>query len=80
MYTAFPNARGKFEIPFLVSMGWVFFIVAGVMAVISLLDPAGKNNPKAIEYDRSMFKVTPGMMAMILVIIGILGAIYVRFW
>jgi solute:Na+ symporter, SSS family len=80
MYTAFPNAEGKYEIPFLVSMGWVFFIVAGLMIIISLLDPASKNNPKAIKYDRNMFKVTPGMMAMILIILGILGAIYVRFW
>ncbi len=80
MYTAFPNAEGKFEIPFLVSMGWVFFIILTVMTIISLLDPSGKNNPMGIEYDRSMFKVTPGMMAMILIILGILGAIYVRFW
>lgn len=80
MYTAYPAADGVYEIPFLVSMGWVFFIVMSLMIVVSLLDPRSKNNPKAIVYDKSMFKVTPGMMAMILIIIGLIGAIYVRFW
>jgi solute:Na+ symporter, SSS family len=50
------------------------------MVIISLLDPRSKTNPKAIEYDRSMFKVTPGMLAMILIIVVLIGAIYVRFW
>ncbi len=82
MYTAYPNPENKgiYEIPFLTSMGWVFFITVAAMAVISLLDPGSKNNPKATQYDKSMFRVTPGMMAMILVILGIIAAIYVRFW
>jgi SSS family solute:Na+ symporter len=80
IYTAFPSADGVYEIPFLVSMGWVFFIVVFLMVVISLLDPRSKTNPKAIVYDSSMFKVSPGMMALILIIIGLIGAIYVRFW
>lgn len=80
MYTAYPAAEGVYEIPFLVSMGWVFFIVVFLMVIISLLDPKSKTNPKAIEYDKTMFKVTPGMMAMIVIIVLIIGAIYVRFW
>lgn len=80
MYTAFPTADGLYEIPFLVTMGWVFFIVVLGMVIISLLDPSSKTNPKAIEYDSSMFRVTPGMMVMIVIIVLIIGAIYVRFW
>lgn len=80
MYTAYPNAEGKYEIPFLVGMGWVFFINVALMVIISLLDRSSKENPKGIEYDRNMFKVSPGMLAMILIIFGILGAIYIRFW
>ncbi len=81
LYTAYLNpGTGKYEIPFLTSMGWVFFITVLLMGIISMADPASKNNPKATRYDRSMFKVTPGMMAMILIILGVLGAIYVRFW
>lgn len=80
MYTAFLTADGIYEIPFLVTMGWVFFIVVFLMVVISLLDRRSKDNPKAIKYDSSMFKVSTGMMAMIIIIIGLIGAIYVRFW
>ncbi len=80
LYTAYITPDGHYEIPFLVSMGWVFFINVFLMVVISLLDPASKNNPKAIEYDRSMFKVSSGMLAMILIIVVLIAAIYVRFW
>ncbi len=80
MYTAYPGDGGQYEIPFLITMGWVFFIVVFMMVIISLLDPRSKNNPKAIEYDRTMFRVSPGMMTMIIIIIVIIGAIYVRFW
>ena len=80
MYTAYLNDKGVYEIPFLTSMGWIFFISVVLMVVLSLLDPSSKNNPKAIQYDRSMFKVSNGMLAMILVIIGIITALYARFW
>jgi SSS family solute:Na+ symporter len=48
--------------------------------ILSILDPTSKNNPKAIVYDKGMFRITPGMTAMILIILGILGALYIRFW
>ena len=80
LYTAYPNAEGVYEIPFLVSMGWIFFFIVLIMVILSLLDPASKTNPKAIKYDKSMFAVTPGMWAMILIILGLITAIYIRFW
>lgn len=80
MYTAYPVGDGTYTIPFLVTMGWVFFINVFLMVIISLLDPSSKNNPKAIVYDSSMFRVTPGMMITIVMIVLIIGAIYVRFW
>ena len=80
MYTAYPSGEGLYTIPFLVSMGWVFFINIFLMVVISLLDPRSKYNPKGIEYDKGMFKVNSTMMAMIIIIVVIIGAIYVRFW
>lgn len=80
LYTAYPNAEGVYEIPFLVSMGWIFFFIVVIMVILSLLDPASKTNPKAIVYDKGMFAVSPGMWAMILIILGIITAIYIRFW
>ncbi|HUR10581.1 MAG TPA: hypothetical protein VM012_04395, partial [Flavitalea sp.] len=82
MYTAFPVMQDGviiYQIPFLVSMGWVFVITVLLMIIISLVGSRG-NNPKAFEVDSSMFKVSTGVFVMILLILSLLAAIYVRFW
>ncbi len=80
LYTAFLNAQGVYEIPFLVSMGWVFFFTVVLMVVISLLDKEGRRNVDALNVDARMFRVTPGVLTMIIIILGILLALYIRFW
>jgi SSS family solute:Na+ symporter len=82
MYTAFPVIEDGmiiYQIPFLVSMGWVFIITVILMVIISYMTSKG-DNPKAFEVDSSMFKVTTGVFVMILLILGLLVAIYARFW
>ena len=78
LYTAFPNGKGGYDIPFLINMGWSFFFTVAVMVVMSLSGP--KINPKAFELDRSMFKLKPSTIAMIVVTLLIITAIYVKFW
>ncbi len=78
MYTAFKNKDGVYEIPFLINMGWAFFITMAVMIGISLRGP--KVNPKAFELDKEMFKLKPSVIAMIVVTLLILTALYVKFW
>jgi SSS family solute:Na+ symporter len=80
LYTAFMNAQGIYEIPFLISMGWVFFFTVLLMVIISLLDKKGRQKVNALEVDTSMFKVSPGILTMIIIILGILLALYIRFW
>jgi len=80
LYTAYMNAAGIYEIPFLISMGWVFFFTVLLMVVISLLDKRGHEKVNGLEVDPSMFKVSPGILTMIVVIIGIILALYIRFW
>ena len=83
LYTAFPVVEDGiiiYQIPFLVTMGWVFVITIILMVIISLIESKGKPNPKAFEIDAGMFKVTTGVFAMILVILALLAAIYIRFW
>jgi SSS family solute:Na+ symporter len=77
-YTAYPNAEGKYEIPFLNAMGLAFVFTMILMILISLRGP--KVNPKAFELDKSMFKVRPTTLILIIVIIMLLMAIYVKFW
>ncbi|GAB4040800.1 sodium:solute symporter family transporter [Spirosoma gilvum] len=78
LYTAFKNAEGVYEIPFLVAMGWAFFFTILAMVLISLAGPAV--NPKAFKIDTSMFRLAPSITAMITVIMLILTVLYVRFW
>lgn len=66
------------EIPFLINMGWSFFITIVVMVLISLAGP--KVNPKAFAVDSKMFKVDARTMVLIVVTLLLLTALYVRFW
>ncbi|WP_293744817.1 sodium/sugar symporter [uncultured Pedobacter sp.] len=73
--------RGTIEpIPFLNRMSWVFLIIIAVMVIITLADPKSKNNPKGLEIDSSMFKVTPAFTIASVIISGILAALYTVFW
>ncbi len=48
------------------------------LIAVSLFGP--KVNPKAFVLDRSMFKVEPSVLALIVVTLLLVTAIYVRFW
>jgi solute:Na+ symporter, SSS family len=78
LYTAYPNGKGGYEIPFLIVMGISFFFTVLVMVVISLAGP--KINPKAFAIDSSMFKLKPQTTALVVVVLLLLTALYVKFW
>ncbi|MES2777519.1 MAG: sodium/solute symporter [Bacteroidota bacterium] len=66
------------EIPFLINMGWSFVLTVLTMVAISLAGP--KVNPKAFEIDKSMFKVSPTTLTLIVVTLILLTMLYVKFW
>ncbi|MBX3253446.1 MAG: sodium/solute symporter [Chitinophagaceae bacterium] len=81
LYTAFPtieNGVQVWRIPFLICMGWAFVFTVIVMVAFSLAGP--KVNPKAFMLDKQMFKLQPSTQAMIVVMLLILAALYVKFW
>jgi solute:Na+ symporter, SSS family len=78
LYTAYPNGKGGFEIPFHICMGLSFLFTMLVMVAISMAGP--KINPKAFELDKEMFKLKPSTTAMIVVTLLIIFALYVKFW
>ena len=80
LYTAYPNATGEYEIPFLIQMGWVFFFTVILIATVSLLDKKGATRVHALEVDANIYKVSPGILAMIIIVLGITAALYIRFW
>jgi SSS family solute:Na+ symporter len=77
LYTAYLNGD-HYEIPFHICMGLAFMFTMIIMILISLGGP--KVNPKAFVLDKTMFKVSPGVLAMIVVTLLIISALYVRFW
>ncbi|MEP6803122.1 MAG: sodium/sugar symporter [Flavobacterium sp.] len=78
LYTAYPNGKGAFEIPFHICMGLSFFFTMLAMIVISFAGP--KVNPKAFEIDAEMFKVKPQTTVLIVITLLIIVALYVKFW
>ncbi|GAA3952011.1 sodium/sugar symporter [Pedobacter ginsengiterrae] len=78
LYTAYLNKDGVYEIPFLICMGLSFLFTMIVMVGLSLLGP--KVNPKAFELDKSMFKVAPSTLVLIVVTLLLITLIYVKFW
>jgi len=78
LYTAYPNGKGGYEIPFLICMGLAFAFTMLVMIVLSLAGP--KVNPKAFELDKTMFKVAPSTLVLIVITLLLLTMLYVKFW
>jgi SSS family solute:Na+ symporter len=78
LYTAYPNGKGAFEIPFHICMGLSFFFTMLAMILISFAGP--KVNPKAFEIDAEMFKVKPQTTVLIVITLLIIVALYVKFW
>jgi solute:Na+ symporter, SSS family len=78
MYTAYANGKGGFEIPFLVTMGWSFFLTVLLMVLVSLTGP--KINPKAFGLDKAMFKLKTSTIILITMIVMIVIALYTKFW
>src|ERR1700744_5209196 len=66
------------RIPFLVCMGLAFLFTVLVMIGFSLAGP--KINPKAFALDKSMFKIAPSTLVLIVITLAILMALYVKFW
>jgi len=78
MYTAYLNKNGAYEIPFLINMGWSFVLTIIIMVIVSMAGP--KVNPKAFEIDASMFKISKSTLVLIVIILMLLSALYVKFW
>lgn len=74
------NAVGVFEIPFLDRMGFVFMLCIIGMAIITNIDQRRGVKSNGLEIDRSMFKLSPSFMAISLLILGIITALYTMFW
>ncbi len=77
---AVANAEGVFEIPFLDRMGIVFLICLVGMYFISMNDIRKGVQTNGLEVDRSMFKLHPAFMVGVIILFGIIAALYTILW
>ena len=80
LYTAYPTASGSFEIPYLIQMGWVFCFTTLAIILISLLDVKGQKHENEITEDEGQFKLSNAHLAMVMLVLGVVIALYIKFW
>jgi SSS family solute:Na+ symporter len=80
LYTAYPTASGSFEIPYLIQMGWVFFFTTLLIIVVSLLDVKGQTQSNDLIEDQTKYQLSKTSIAMIVIVLGFVMAMYIRFW
>ena len=80
LYTAYPTASGSFEIPYLIQMGWVFCFTTLAIIVVSLLDVKGQKHENEITEDEGQFKLSNAHLAMAMLVLGVVIALYIKFW
>jgi len=80
LYTAYSNGHGGFEIPYLIQMGLVFAFTMITIVLVSLLDKAGQKHENDLIEDNTKYKLTNANLAMIIIILGLVAAMYIRFW
>jgi SSS family solute:Na+ symporter len=80
LYTAYPTASGGFEIPYLIQMGWVFFFTTLLIIVISLIDVKGQTHSNDLIEDNTKYQLSKASIAMIVIVLGFVLAMYIRFW
>jgi SSS family solute:Na+ symporter len=71
---------GIYEMPFLDRMGFVFIMCIVGMWIISMIDNKRGVTPHGLEVDRKMFKLSPAFTVGVLIVLGILAALYTIFW
>jgi len=66
--------------PFLDRTLWVFLLLVTLMILVTLTDPASKDNPQGLEIESKMFRVSQSFVVSSILISGILVALYTAFW
>ena len=78
LYSAYRNASGDYEIPFLICMGWSFVLTFALMVGISLTGPA--IDARALAIKARLFRVSRQTLALIVLTLLLISALYVKFW
>jgi len=75
-----PDNQGKYEIPFMDRMGFVFVFCVIGMAIINFIQNSRGVKNKGLLVDTSMFRVSKGFAVGALVICALLITLYTVYW
>lgn len=68
------------QIPFIDRMGLSFLLITALMIVISLIENKGKDDAKALYYDKTIFHTSTIFNILAAIVILMVGSIYYFFW
>ena len=80
LYTAYANGRGGFEIPYLIQMGWVFVFTFITIVLVSILDKKEHTQEHKLQEDKNQYALSNANIAMVIIVLGLVAAMYIRFW
>lgn len=80
LYTAYANGRGGFEIPYLIQMGWVFVFTFITIVLVSISDKKGHTQEHKLQEDKNQYALSNANIAMVIIVLGLVAAMYIRFW
>jgi SSS family solute:Na+ symporter len=80
LYTAYSNGHGGFEIPYLIQMGWVFVFTMITIVLVSLFDKSGQKHENDLIEDNAKYTLSNANLAMVIIVLGLVAAMYIRFW
>jgi SSS family solute:Na+ symporter len=61
-------------------MGFVFLTLVALMVVVSLIDKRGQEKVHGIEIESSMFRTSQSFTVGMVLVLGIIAALYMLFW
>jgi SSS family solute:Na+ symporter len=67
-------------LPFLHRMGIVFLSLVALMVIVSLIDKRGQEKVHGIEIEPSMFRTSQAFTVGMVLVLGVIAALYIIFW
>ena len=66
--------------PFLNRMGVVFLACIALIILFGLIDPKSKENPKAMQVESSMWRMSTSFLIGSVIVMSLLAALYIVYW
>ncbi|HLF46146.1 MAG TPA: sodium/sugar symporter [Chitinophagaceae bacterium] len=68
------------SMPFLNRMGVVFLACTALIILFGLLDPDSRENPKAMQVESSMWRMSTSFLIGSVIVMSLLAALYIVYW